>query len=504
MNNSDILVALSLGLTAIIVLFQADAGLLKVKIRKGEITIFWGLWLLIILLCNCQVFERNHWTFYFSVKGFYLMPNEWALVIFLTVFGLICYRVFAQKIFNKDPEILLGLLKKYRSEKKIDKLLDLLILMMKLENFDSTFGEDLDDIVFNDHHLIEQFCSDSPEIIIHFTSLYPGASINGGYYFYYILMGLFADTGNQIYSEIRRYKREEIKKPFLAGWDYNVKEVTFGQDEDYATSQRIIGWLVSLMSFPTHLQRDIKYFLSEFHLSAGLNNEKILSEDEIETVLSRDPLYNSIQLFRIILVEISITKKRVNEVLDRYLAMLYSAWDFVQSHTELGEKEVQLNNDAYTINEYLLKYIFEGYCSLFVLNHIKKPATSDGKDISGWTIKQVMQKLNSLWKSSKVSMDSKVYFMEQLVDLYFELPEYLPVERVERAGFTIMYELKENSLDSTPFGDPIANREIFQVICAKYDFYKKNNTSEDLERAEKFYSHFLPYSQEWKYRICDI
>jgi hypothetical protein len=502
MNNSDILVALSLGLAAVIFLFQGDLGLLRIKLRRWEIWPFCGLWVLIVLLVNYDVFNRAHLTFYFTAWSFYLTPNEWAMIIFLFLFVFICVRVFTQRIFNQNRAELLLLVKKYRSEKKIKKLEEMLTLMMRMPDFAERFGEELDDLIFNDHHLIEEFCSDYPEIIIRFTELYPAAEINNGYYLYYILKGLFSDRGNPIYAEIRRYRKEEIKEPFLNQWDYGVDEVKFEEGRSYPTPQRIIGWLGGVLSFPTHLKEDVQYFLNEYAMSAESNNERILSRGEIETTLSRDPLYNAIQLFRIILIEVSLNRRDFNKIISRYTVMFYSAWDFVLSHTIQLGGEVQLNNDAYTVNEYLLKYIYEGYCSLFVLNLMRPTEVS--KDHSPvWAIQQLVNKLNGLWKSEKVSNDSKRYFMEGLVDLYYELPNYLPAEKVEVAGPMILCQLKANALNKTPFGDPEANRRIFNEICGTYDFLGKNDSRGNELRGEEFYTYFLPYTESWKYRVCD-
>ena len=88
MNNSDIISALSLALAAIIFLLQTDDGLLKLKIRDKERWIVVSALIGIILLANSQIFERIGATCYFSIGKFYLLPNEWALVIFLTLIGL--------------------------------------------------------------------------------------------------------------------------------------------------------------------------------------------------------------------------------------------------------------------------------------------------------------------------------------------------------------------------------------------------------------------------------
>ena len=91
MNNSDIISALSLALTAIIFLLQTDDGLLKLKITRNEKWVILFSLVGIILLANYQVFERMNITFYFSIVKFYLLPTEWALIIFLILQTLIYF-----------------------------------------------------------------------------------------------------------------------------------------------------------------------------------------------------------------------------------------------------------------------------------------------------------------------------------------------------------------------------------------------------------------------------
>src|SRR6267154_2641791 len=134
MNNSDLLVALSLGLAAIIFLYQTDEGFLKIKITKKEKVIFFGILAVIILLCNHAIFERFKLTIYFALGSFFLTPNQWALVLFLLLFGFICYLVFTKKIFNNSPETIKSLIEQYRSEKKLNKLQDLIFLIMQLDD----------------------------------------------------------------------------------------------------------------------------------------------------------------------------------------------------------------------------------------------------------------------------------------------------------------------------------------------------------------------------------
>ena len=76
MNNSEIIAALSIALTAIIFLLQSDDGLLKVKFKSVEkwyiiVAVLW-----IVLLCNHQIFDRYKLHIYSKPYGIFLTPNE--------------------------------------------------------------------------------------------------------------------------------------------------------------------------------------------------------------------------------------------------------------------------------------------------------------------------------------------------------------------------------------------------------------------------------------------
>lgn len=121
MNNSDLIAALSLAITAIIFLIQTDDGLLLLKFRKQEKIGVATLLAVIILLINHQVFERFELSFYYRLGGFYLTPIEWALLLFLTLMFAILHRIFTPKIFNNNVITILHLIERYRREKKMDK-----------------------------------------------------------------------------------------------------------------------------------------------------------------------------------------------------------------------------------------------------------------------------------------------------------------------------------------------------------------------------------------------
>lgn len=509
MSNSDIISALSLALTAIIFLLQTDDGLLKLKISGREKWIVIFILIFIILLTNHQIFERINLTFYFSFGNFYLLPTEWALIIFLFLLTIVLYRIFSPKIFNKNPEVIFELLKKYRAEKKYLKLQNLIQQTMRLKDFDEFYAEKLDDIIFNDHHLIEYFSSNCHELLIEFTKKYKSAAINQGEYFYNILNGLFAEKGNQIFSEIRLYQTEPAKSVFLSGWEFNASEFEYDVAKKYNTSQEIISWLVRLLRrFPFNLKEETAYFLKQFKEHSLLrNNEEIYSEDEICKVLSRDSLFNAIQLFRILLIELSFVDKKTAFHIDRPLLIFYSTWDFLESSTRLKQEDIQLDNDAYTISEYFLKYLFEAYCSLYILNKkvLEKrfhESKEDEKEDTSWIFHQLFRKLDSLIAKDIISEKSKVYFIERLIEFYFEFPDYIADNKIDACSNSFLYELRY-SLDNSPWGNSELYKALFITACKKHEFYRKNNR-DNIYRAKHFFEYLLPFSENLEDKICDI
>jgi hypothetical protein len=507
MTNSDIISALSLALTAIIFLLQTDDGLLKLKIRSNEKWVIMSALIVIILLANSQIFERFGATFYFSVGHFYLLPNEWALIIFLILIWIILRRIFTQRIFNNNPDAIFALINKYRAENKVSKLHPLLLQIMELKDFESNYAGKLDDTIFNDHYLVEYFSANCPEVLIEFTKKHKQASINRGDHFYYILNGLFSDKSNKVFSEIRLYKEESDKSIFLDGWDFYISDFKYDSTKNYKTNLEIIGWLTNILaSFPHDLKRETIYFLNHFKDQASLNNDNIFSENEIKTAFSRDNLYSSIQLFRILLIELSFTNKRTQPLIGRVLAMLYSSWDFVENHTELKSDKVHLGNDSYTFNEYLLKYIFDSYCSLYILSNKVlfelNESDNEEKNYTGFILGQLARKLNSLVASNRIPDKSKEYYITALIELYFDFPDYFVGLVLDKCSKALLYELKD-SLAKSLFGNPTEYQMHFINACKKHEFYRKNN-SENMHRAELFYSELLPYSDGLKNHICDI
>jgi hypothetical protein len=146
-----------------------DDGLLKLKTRYYERWVVAGIVLTIILLINHQVFERFKLTFYFNLGDKYILPTEWALLLFIFLLILTLYRIFTPQIFNKDPKTIFSLIDKYRREKKWSKLQNLLLSVMDLKEFDELYAEHLNETIFNDHHIIEHYASDFPDLLIKFS-----------------------------------------------------------------------------------------------------------------------------------------------------------------------------------------------------------------------------------------------------------------------------------------------------------------------------------------------
>ena len=509
MNNSDIIAALSLALTAIIFLAQTDDGLLKLKFNSWEKRgILVGI-IIIILLSNHEVFDRFNFTFYFTIKKIFLTPNEWALLFFLGLISFVLSRVFSNRIFNSDVETIFEMVQKYRAEKKVLKLQNVLLQIIELKDFERDYAERLNDTIFNDHYLIEYYASNCPELLIRFTDKFNNASVNRGEHFYYVLNGLFADKSNPIFSEIRQYKNEEIKHLFVNPYwtQSEIEDFQFDVNQNYRTRFQIINWLTDILrDFPTNMQKDSLYFLNQFRESAiANNNERIYSENEIEAALSRDTLYNSIQLFRILLIEISLNDSRILIGIDRVLTLLYSSWDFVENCTQLKSEEVQLDNDSYTVNEYLLQYLFDSYCSLLVLNKkilaARVISNPEIEEHTGWIIKQLYSKVDSIIASSAISESSKKYFIKRLLDLYFNMPDYLEGDILDKFDKGLLHYFKL-SLENSPWGNSTIYRAIFRMCCdySGYDFWSE--TSLQKQRAKQFYTDLLPYTDGLEDRIC--
>ncbi len=510
MNNSDIIAALSLALTVIIFLLQTDDGLLKLRFGSLEKRIILIGIVLIIILCNHEIFDRLNATYYFTFERIYLTPNEWALIIFLGLISFLLSRVFFNKIFNRDVRTIFQVIQKYRAEKKLLKLQNVLQQVIKLKNFENDFGEQLNDTIFNDHFLIEYFASNCPELLIRFAEKYNEASICAGEHFYHILNGLFADKSNPIFAEIRQYKNEEIKRLFVYPYrtQSRIESFQFDLKENYRSSFQIINWLTDILrDFSINIGKDSLYFLNQFRDTTTTidNNERIYSKTEIETALSRDPLYNAIQLFRILLIEVSFNDRHIVVGIGRILALLDNSWDFVKTCTQLKSDKVQLGNDSYTVNEYLLEYLFESYCSIFILNkkillarHDHEAAT---REYTGLIADHLFRKVDSLIASDAIGESSKEYYLKSLFDLYFDMPNYLSDSALDLFDTGILHCFRQ-SLENSPSGNSAIYRQVFNRCCNSggYDFWSE--TDLEKRRANQFYTSLLPYTRNFQYNIC--
>lgn len=512
MNNSDIIAALSLAITAIIFLLQTDDGLLKLKVKKYEKWFVGIMVVVIILLINYQVFDRFDISFYFTVFGKYLLPMEWALMLFLVLLGLTLFRIFTPKIFNHDSRVILGLINQYRSEKKWNKLNNLLLQVMALEEFEELYADKLNDTLFNDPHLIEHFASDYPEMLIKFCESYRSASIMRGEHFFHILNGLFANKSNTIFSEIRHYHNDERKRVFLEElWSlsYEDKKEIFDPKANYRTDLPIISWLTNILeTFPSNLKEEARYFFRQYPETGGdKNNMEIFTEDEIKRLLSRDTVFNVIQLFRILIIEFSLNNSRANILIDRVLLLLYSAWDFIEQSTQnKSEDKVALNNDSYTINEYFLKYMFYSYLSIYLLLRYKRPAAekliNEAHDSSSWPMQQLFAKLDSLiGHNGFISDRSKEYYMSELFQFYLEMFRYFLNEKDSKDSNEILLWYIKDSLKASPYGDVTLFREIFNKVCDSFDFIAYDRP-QDIKLIKKhFYESLLPYTKDHEWRI---
>lgn len=511
MNNSDIIAALSLAVTAIIFLIQYDDGFFKLKIKSFEKSILIVIVALIIFLSNYKIFERLNITFYSNPHRFYLRPEEWALILFLFLITISLIRIFSFKIYNNNPKIIIELLRQYQAEKKYKKLKNLLLQVFNLKNFDSEFAEQLNITIFNDSHFLEYFSATYPEVIITFCLKYKSASINNGENLYYILKGLFDDKSNQVFSEISEYKNENIKELFLD--DYTglwLNKELFLNKLPQKTNLPITSFIFKILkSHPFHLKEDTKYFLKNFtqEVKTESNNEQLLSENEIIKSFSRSTVFNILQFFRILNIELSYFDKQYPVSIDRVLLLLYSSWDFIEDCTLTKSDGVQLDNDSFTFNEYLLNYIFETYCGLFILtklnyySNVNKKDTESKENIS-WIFHQMFRKLDSIIKSKKIKNNSKKYYINRLLILFYDMSEYFTGEILNNIDKSIGYELRY-SLDKSPWGDSELFRKLFIEVCKSYEFYRPNNERNNLDRSRFLYKYLLPFTEELEYKFTD-
>lgn len=408
----------------------------------------------------------------------------------------------------------LTLLAKYRSQKKLTELVDLLNDTIATDDFAVLYGESIEELIFTDTFLIEYISSNAPETLIDFTAKCPSSSLNQGDHLYHVLKGLLSDKSNPIYSEIRKYRTEDRKANFLHDhWHIEFDEFRYSNKSDYHTSRPIIKWLAAIIaSCPHGLKEEIRYFLNHFgNRNDDASNKRIYTEEEIDLELAYDPLYNAIQLFRIILIEVAFNNLRATYLIDRVLLLLFSAFEYVLEETDLRSQDVALNNSSVTVNEFLLKYIFQGYLSLFILLRTVAEErkydlqVKNVKENSLWIIKQVFSKVDKLVGSDVVSDESKFYYVENLVELYFKLPIYFrnfKKENIQSIGEAILWQL-QHSMTTSPFGKPGEFRNTFKKVCERHEFYR-HNSQNNIFRAKRFYEYLLPFTDGFEYRIVDI
>jgi hypothetical protein len=410
--------------------------------------------------------------------------------------------------------VTLGLLAKYRSQKKLPELVDLLHDTIAIDDFAEQYGESIEELIFTDTFLIEYIASNAPETLIDFTAKYRPSRLNQGDHLYQILKGLLSDKSNPIYSEIKKYRTEDTKENFLHDyWHIEFDEFKYSNKKSYHTSRPIIKWLAGVIaSYPHGLKEEIRYFLNHFgNRNDDASNKRIYTEEEIDLELAYDPLYNAIQLFRIILVEVAFNDIRATYLIDRILLLLFSAFEYVLEETDLRSQDVALNNSSVTVNEFLLKYIFQGYLSLFILlrtvaeERKYELQAKNVKENSLWIIKQVFSKVDKLVGSDAISDDSKFYYIENLVELYFKLPIYFKnfkKENIQSIGEAILWQL-QHSMTTSPFGKPSEFQNIFKKVCERHEFYR-HNSQQNISRAKRFYEYLLPFTEGLEYRIADI
>ncbi|GEM_PF-3169444 len=407
-----------------------------------------------------------------------------------------------------------ALISKYRSQKKLTELLDLLEEIISNDDFTEKNSEKLEAFIFDDQFLIEYIATNAPKILIDFTYKYSCSPINQGTHLYQILKGLLSDKSNPIYSEIRKYGTEDIKEYFLHDhWHIEFTEFKFYNNKDYNTPLPLIKWLAQIIaSCPSGLKEEIRYFLNHFaNSNDDASNRKLYTEEEIDLTFAYDPLYNTIELFRMVLVEVVFNYLSATYLIDRILLMLYSAFDYVLEQTDSTSMNVALNNNSFTVNELLLKRIFQSYLSLFILlrtiaeKRIEELDAKNEKENSLWIIKQLFSKVDKLIDSNSLSNDSKLYYVENLIELYFKLPIYfidLKKGNVESISEAILYQFK-HSMTVSPFGKPKKFQTIFKRVCERHEFYRHNNEL-NFYRARRFYEYLLPFTDGLVYKIIDI
>lgn len=185
-------------------------------------------------------------------------------------------------------------------------------------------------------------------------------------------------------------------------------------------------------------------------------------------------------------------------MIDRVLRVFYSAWEFILDRTKLENNEVALNNNSFTINEYLLKYQFESYV-IVAMVQVKISEAEDGHEMNEWTIKQLFAKLDGLLGTNEqVSMDSKQYYLEEIFDLFFKTDDYCSTDNTIETFRKLFLIYIRASIEHSPYGDVLLITEAYQKAFEHYDFvpYERDNGL-----VNRFYSELLPHTANYEYNI---
>jgi len=499
LNNSDIIASLSLFLTGAIFLAQTNGALVRLKFRRREMIAGGALLAIIVLLVNSPILERWGIGPYFSLGRFYLTPAEWALIIFLLLFSVILRRVFSDKLYAEDTKLILSLLRRYRADGDYQKSWYLLEQVLTA-GADTALLEILEIDFFSHDHFIQKTAAERPYLLMQFRQQYKYAALNTSRPLYYMLSGLFASAANPVYNELETYSRSEAYGEVLKALIFLDKEDL----PDYPGKSLhgewpILDWFTVILQDMTGSFKDeVLYFLRFLNKQDENNNLSLYTQDEIEILLKRDPVYNALKLFRIGLFHHLYNNPKKDLMIDRVLIIFYSSWEFLLSRTQLKTEGVALNNDEFTINEYLLRYQFESYL-VVVMAQAKIAAANPGHEINEWTIKQLFAKLEGLLGSDgQVGMRSKQYYLTEIFDFYFEPDKYGDSEVVQLYYRRLLLIYIKGSLEGSPYGDDALITEAYQEAFDSYDFVP---FQEDKALVRGFYSELLPYTEDFEYDI---
>jgi hypothetical protein len=500
LNNSDVIAALSLFLTGAIFLAQTNGDLIRLKFKQSEMTIGAVLLGCIIVLVNSAVYERWGIQPYFSIGKIYLTPSEWALILFLCLFVFIITRVFTDKIFRPDFKLIIKLSHKYKAENQYAKCWNLIEQSLILPK-NNEFLQQLDLEFFSDDIFLQKTASERPYLLTQYASQNKYSRLNYGQEIYNMLFGLFSSTNNPVFSEIEAFRQDELTGEILKDLMFLDKDdlCSYNVIKEFPDAWPILKWFVNMLGDkPTSLKEDIQHFLRFISKPDDMFNSVIYSRDEVDILLKRDPIFNALKLFRLGLTSHLYTNEKRDEMIDRVLLVFYSAWEFILDRTKLKNNEVALNNDSFTINEYLLKYQFESYL-IVAMVQAKISEAENGHEMNEWTIKQLFAKLDGLLgNNEQVSMDSKQYYLEEVFDLFFETDDYCSTDDTIEMFRKMILIYINASLDHSPYGDIQLITEAYQQAFDDYDFVPYQR---DEQLVRRFYIELLPHTADHEYNI---